>query len=249
MSRTSLGMMGALCALLMLGCPSDDDDDKDAGGGNTGGTSQGGNGNGESDESSDETGGSGGGDNTSTEPVENDRCATVRCAAGTHCEVTEVDCINDPCDPLVECVIDDGQVSCLVADCAGGYECIMDANGGPRCVPTKPEPVCTLACDKGTHCEYVEVQCIQAPCDPVAECVADDACTNVKCESGKACQLIYPPCAPPPDGEVPPSCAPQPVCVSAVPCGDGFCTGGQECCNASCGLCVDPGMSCIQIAC
>lgn len=244
MDRTFRVSLAALCALLMLGCPSDDDDDKDAGE-SSGGASQGGNG--EGDDTS--GGASGENDATSGDPVVDERCATVRCAAGTHCEVTEVDCINDPCEPTIACVVDDDQTSCVLADCAPGYECIMDPVTGARCVLTDPEPVCSPACSTGTHCEYIEVQCVQPPCDPVATCVADDACENVKCEAGKACQLLYPPCAQPPDGGVNPNCVPQPVCVSAVPCGNTFCTGGQQCCNASCGICADLGMACIQIAC
>jgi hypothetical protein len=33
------------------------------------------------------------------------------------------------------------------------------------------------------------------------------------------------------------------------PCGDTTCGQGTYCCNASCGMCVKPGMACIQIAC
>jgi len=29
----------------------------------------------------------------------------------------------------------------------------------------------TLTCDAGTHCEYVQVQCLRAPCFPVPQCV------------------------------------------------------------------------------
>jgi hypothetical protein len=32
-------------------------------------------------------------------------------------------------------------------------------------------------------------------------------------------------------------------------CGDTTCGPGTYCCNASCGMCVKPGMACIQIAC
>ena len=32
---------------------------------------------------------------------------------------------------------------------------------------------CNLACALGTHCALVDVTCIQAPCNPVPECVAD----------------------------------------------------------------------------
>lgn len=48
------------------------------------------------------------------------------------------------------------------------------------------------------------------------------------------CGCIKPPPPPPPSG---------------VPCGNTVCGEGLYCCNASCGMCVPPGMMCIQIAC
>jgi len=74
-------------------------------------------------------------------------------------------------------------------------------------------------CTEGTHCALVEVACIQAPCDPVAECVSDDADTKPAQEGqGQAC-------------------------------GKNTCAAGQVCCNASCGICTEPGGVCIQLAC
>lgn len=43
------------------------------------------------------------------------------------------------------------------------------------------------------------------------------------------------------------SCGPVPG--KSIPCGNTTCTGGQVCCNASCGICTDPGMFCTQQAC
>jgi hypothetical protein len=34
-----------------------------------------------------------------------------------------------------------------------------------------------------------------------------------------------------------------------TPCGDTVCTGGQVCCNASCGICTQPDQFCTQQAC
>lgn len=42
---------------------------------------------------------------------------------------------------------------------------------------------------------------------------------------------------------------PGPIVPVGDPCGSVTCGAGLECCNASCGWCVPPGMSCIQIAC
>lgn len=33
-------------------------------------------------------------------------CANVRCMAGTHCEMVQVQCIRAPCPPLPQCVAD-----------------------------------------------------------------------------------------------------------------------------------------------
>ncbi|MFO0694372.1 MAG: hypothetical protein U0230_12505 [Polyangiales bacterium] len=44
-----------------------------------------------------------------------------------------------------------------------------DGAGGP---PTSCEGV---VCEPGQHCEVVEVQCIRAPCPPLAQCVAGPA--------------------------------------------------------------------------
>lgn len=41
----------------------------------------------------------------------------------------------------------------------------------------------------------------------------------------------------------------EPLFVAGDPCGDVVCGKGTYCCNASCGWCRPPGMSCIQIAC
>ncbi|MGH2614461.1 MAG: hypothetical protein ACRDJC_04430 [Thermomicrobiales bacterium] len=37
--------------------------------------------------------------------------------------------------------------------------------------------------------------------------------------------------------------------IACEPCGRTTCPPGQVCCNASCGICTDPGMACIMIAC
>ena len=37
--------------------------------------------------------------------------------------------------------------------------------------------------------------------------------------------------------------------VGGTPCGDSVCGQGLECCNASCGICVEPGGFCTQQAC
>src|SRR5678815_3656648 len=61
------------------------------------------------------------------------------------------------------------------------------------------------------------------------------------------CRVICPKCHP---GEVCPKYACHIECPpNTQQCGDSFCTGGKECCNASCGICVDPGGFCTQQYC
>lgn len=137
---------------------------------------------------------------------------------------------------------------------------------------------CDLACDVGTHCELVEVVCIQAPCLPVPECVEDPACggfagflcpgmgtchddprDDCNPEAGGAdcgglcgcAEAAH--CA---DGQVWDSTPSVCACVAAdgtvdggEPCGMTTCEKGMVCCNASCGICAPPDGVCTQIAC
>lgn len=89
-------------------------------------------------------------------------CNTVKCSAGHHCELQEVQCIRAPCPPQ------------------------------PACVPDREkDPCATVKCAAGTHCEAKEVQCIRAPCPPIAECVPDlgggAKCGKNTCGPGTYC--------------------------------------------------------------
>lgn len=258
-----------------------------------------------------------------------DACATVRCAAGTHCEETPVQCIKAPCPAVVECVDDDtSDITCANVRCSAGTTCV-DTPKGPVCQPTdgdggsagcaavlcmqgtfciegpngpecvskepgaicgdtvcplgevccnascgicappdgaciqiacEPEPVCEAECEAGTHCELMEVQCFAPPCDPVPTCVDDtvygcelmdcqigytcvedekgsgacvpqDACAEHTCEEGQHCELLFPPCAPPPEDQpVPPDyCRPIPACVDNQTCAAASCPVDTTC--------------------
>jgi len=89
-------------------------------------------------------------------------CDTVKCSAGHHCELQEVQCIRAPCPPQ------------------------------PSCVPDAvKDPCASVKCAAGTHCEAKQVQCIRAPCPPIAECVPDDGigtkCGKNSCGPGMYC--------------------------------------------------------------
>ncbi|KAK4097155.1 hypothetical protein N658DRAFT_500762 [Parathielavia hyrcaniae] len=60
-------------------------------------------------------------------------------------------------------------------------------------------------------------------------------CATVKCTAETTCVVI--------DGKA--QCLP----IKGTPCGPTVCEAGLECCNASCGTCVKPGMACTQQAC
>jgi hypothetical protein len=82
-------------------------------------------------------------------------------------------------------------------------------------------------CKAGTHCALIDVQCIKAPCDPVAQCIADDLGAEPIGDGDG-------------DGD---------TGVSGQACGKSVCGEGTVCCNASCGICTKPGGVCIQLAC
>ncbi len=290
-------------------------------------------------------------------------CAAVSCLEGTHCEVVEVQCVRAPCPPVAQCVpnedsgvtcanvrceagtfcletpqgpacVPEGTATCAATSCLEGTVCV-ESREGARCLPADGEPcgdavcgeglvccnascgicappdgVCiTIACEQGerpchltdcpdgtycddvsgeaeclpnpscdavrceegTHCELQEVQCVRAPCPPVPVCVADatDGCAALDCDNcaivdgearclpaecphpcaavlcgpGTVCEATSVECVTEP-------CCPVAACVPAeTPCGDTTCAAGEECCNASCGICTPPGWSCIQTAC
>lgn len=70
----------------------------------------------------------------------------------------------------------------------------------------------------------------------------EDPCAIVRCMGGLTCQVQ-------PNGQ--PKCvaAPAATAGSGPQCGAVTCAAGTECCNASCGICVEPGMACHQMFC
>ncbi|SRR5258706_11640748 len=61
------------------------------------------------------------------------------------------------------------------------------------------------------------------------------------------CHVICPKCHP---GQICPKYACHIECPpKTTPCGTGVCTGGQVCCNDSCGICTDPGGFCTEQFC
>ncbi len=97
-------------------------------------------------------------------------CATVKCAAGTHCEVVEVQCITAPCPPIAQCVADD---PCSLVDCGDGMTC-ENVGGSAECVPLSA--CAAVRCAAGTICIEKE--------PGVAACVTPKTCGGI---AGIAC--------------------------------------------------------------
>ena len=76
-------------------------------------------------------------------PAPGPTCATIDCAAGTHCEEQPVMCVKAPCPPVAACVPDPDRLFCGglgAIKCPGGGSCVDDAldacdpnNGGRDC--------------------------------------------------------------------------------------------------------------------
>jgi hypothetical protein len=187
-----------------------------------------------------------------------DPCATVRCRAGTRCEV------ND--EGQAECVPDPTSDPCAAVRCRAGTVCQVNEQGGAECVLGGPfcggiaaftcpgigecidDP--TDDCDAtmgGADCGGVCICTQTASCPPgtvfdestkVCDCAtAEDPnpCATVLCPDGTRCDLHQG----------------APTCISdgSQDCGPTICSEGSVCCNFSCGICTQPGMFCTQQAC
>jgi len=111
------------------------------------------------------------------------------------------------------------------------------------CEPEAPEP------DAGTPGSCAATLCpVDTYCDDISgspQCLPLPSCATVRCRAGYHCALNRVQCIRAP-------CPAQAQCVpdtTGTACGKAICAPGLECCNASCGMCVQPGMACIQIAC
>jgi hypothetical protein len=121
-------------------------------------------------------------------------CAAVRCAAGTHCEVTPIVCVTTPCNPIAECKPDvvvgacNSDSDCKLSDnyCGG---CACDALGPGQTPTTCSNPVnCFVqpCMNKVAKCDLATHKCTAAPkpagvpCGSVT-CPTDQVCCNASC--------------------------------------------------------------------
>jgi hypothetical protein len=167
-------------------------------------------------------------------------CKTVKCSAGHHCELVQVQCVRAPCPPLPQCVADPvvppptGGTFCggfARIACPSGEICVDNPNDG--CDPKTGGADCGGICVTKTP-----------PPSTGAFC---GGIAGIACPSGQTCVDN------PNDG-----CDPKTggadcggVCVTSAgeTCGSTTCAKGTTCCNASCGVCVPPGGACTQQVC
>ncbi|KAG6955258.1 hypothetical protein JG687_00011338 [Phytophthora cactorum] len=104
------------------------------------------------------------------------KACTLDCQPGKTCVVQTVTCIRAPCPPIQTCVATfsgskgsngvEGSPTCTM-ECGDFQECrIYEPDGSEYCADVCAEG----RCPEGFTCELQEVQCIRAPCPPVATC-------------------------------------------------------------------------------
>ncbi|ETI50880.1 hypothetical protein F441_05638 [Phytophthora nicotianae CJ01A1] len=102
------------------------------------------------------------------------KACTLDCQPGETCALQMVDCIRAPCPPIQACV---GTTSNPNKGAEGSLKCTMECGDFQECRIYEPDgsdycaDVCAEGrCPKGSICELQEVQCIRAPCPPMATC-------------------------------------------------------------------------------
>jgi hypothetical protein len=126
-----------------------------------------------------------------------------------------------------------GATACHTTGCSGELCVPADQNINSICI-WKPEFACYQ--QFGNCAAQSDGTCGWTPSEELKTCLANagGGCVETQmCMQGyvwdnKACQCV------PEQGEA---------------CGNNTCKVGQVCCNASCGICTDPGMFCTQQAC
>jgi hypothetical protein len=157
-----------------------------------------------------------------------DPCASVSCAEGSQCEVQP-----------------DGTAACVAVGpfcggiagfpCPGAGTCVDDPTDD--CDPNMGGADCggRCVCNALGLCVDGFVWDSQPDVCGCVELGDPNPCAAVLCLVGTTCELV--------DGE--------PVCVPAEQqaCGASTCPVGEVCCNASCGICTEPGGFCTQQEC
>ncbi|CAL2038995.1 unnamed protein product [Caenorhabditis brenneri] len=134
--------------------------------------------------------------------LEKNNCNTAKCSSKEECVLVQVTCVKAPCHPIAQCrpktPQSDGP-SCMTARCKTPAGCAMikpmscahDKNCKlqPACIH---ENACAAtSCLAGTECVLHEVQCIRAPCNPIAQCEPIQGSGDSRC---KKANEIWAPC-------------------------------------------------------
>ncbi|KAL3669564.1 hypothetical protein V7S43_004951 [Phytophthora oleae] len=90
----------------------------------------------------------------------------LACERGTTCKLQEVMCVKAPCNPIPTCVPIESEPACTKT-CPKNEVCQINSDDNSQycynlCAAT--------TCLTGTTCQLEQVQCIRAPCPPVAVC-------------------------------------------------------------------------------
>lgn len=130
-------------------------------------------------------------------------CQNARCAPGFHCvdENNSVNCVPNECSDIdcangqrcvensetgAQCV-----TTCQVVRCGAGTECV-ETDDGAQCIET--EPTCaSVDCEEGSVCAMVQVQCVQAPCPPLPQCIVPndhERCFTYRCGPNQECRTV-----------------------------------------------------------
>ncbi|EGT41608.1 hypothetical protein CAEBREN_09997 [Caenorhabditis brenneri] len=133
--------------------------------------------------------------------LEVNNCNTANCSSTEECVLVQVTCVMAPCHPIAECrpkknikplvqIREPRQTgaSCMTARCATPAGCAMirpmSCGNKKRC---ELRPACihenacaATSCLVGSTCVLQEVQCIRAPCNPIAKCerIRDERCSK-----------------------------------------------------------------------
>jgi hypothetical protein len=128
-------------------------------------------------------------------------CGKVTCAVGEVCCNPSCSVCTPPDGMCTQQLcMDDAQRSAIEAQSGQNESGEPAAEAAPEGQGEGAHATCAnVRCMAGTHCEMVQVQCVRAPCPPA--------------------------------------------------CGKNTCSTGQTCCNASCGICTEPGQGCIKMLC
>ncbi|MFT3921667.1 MAG: hypothetical protein QM778_03955 [Myxococcales bacterium] len=154
-------------------------------------------------------------------PPEGPACGKLNCAPGEVCCNASCSICTPPDGMCTQQICEEDAPSAVPGGQGGNSPAPGETPPASGAVNGEPvdesKPSCAnVRCAAGTHCEMVQVQCVRAPCDPQPQCRPDTAPTQ-----GGA----------------------------GVSCGKNTCAPGQTCCNASCGICTDPGKGCIKMFC